>query len=42
MVFYHYIQRLKQEDYDKVPKTIDEKKDESGEKNNLDSSQFIR
>lgn len=27
MIFSHYIERLKQEDYDKIPKNIEEKKD---------------
>jgi len=29
MIFSHYLQRLKQEDYDKVPKTLEDKKEES-------------
>ena len=27
MIFSHYLERLKQDDYDKIPKTIEEKKD---------------
>lgn len=44
MIFNHYLMRLKQEDYDKVPKVIEEKKDEEGasNNNNLDPSRFIR
>ena len=44
MIFNHYLLRLKQEDYDKVPKVIEEKKEEEGasNNNNLDPSRFIR
>jgi dynein heavy chain 1 len=43
MIFNHYLLRLRQEDYDKVPKVIEEKKEEeSSANNNLDPSKFIR
>ena len=44
MIFSHYLERLKQEDYDKVPKIMEsDKKEESQEGGNkLDPSRFIR
>ena len=39
MIFNHYLLRLKQDDYDRVPKVIEEKKEEE---TNLGSDKFIR
>jgi hypothetical protein len=39
MIFNHYLLRLKQDDYDRVPKVIEEKKEED---TNVDSDKFIR
>lgn len=44
MIFGHYLERLKQEDYDKLPKVMetDKKEDSNENSNKLDPTRFIR